>query len=98
MKLVKKNKEEIYAVVDDKWFEQYTDIVSEPDDNGMIYDFFNDNVKGLDIEEEYCSWQQEHFTDYYFTIVKSKQGDFYAVAYEGYNRAAYACEIENPYE
>lgn len=96
MKLIKKNNEEVYQVADGSWFEQYTEVISEPDDNGSVYDFFEENVKATDVEEEYKEWQKEHFDDYYFAVAQSKQGDFYAVAYESGDRAAFACEIENP--
>lgn len=98
MKLIKKNNEEVYVVADNSWFEQYTEVISEPDDNGAVYDFLEENLEGTDIEEEYKEWQKKHFEDYYFAVVQSKQGDFYVVAYESGNRAAFACEIENPNE
>lgn len=97
-KLVKKNNEEVYAVADNSWFEQYTDVVSEPDDNGSVYDFFAENMEGTDLTEEYKEWLKEHFDDYYFAVAKSHQGDFFAVAYEDYTTAAYVCEIEDPNE
>lgn len=99
MTIIKKQYESIYAVADGKWFEQQTETISEPDEDGSVYDFFVENVKGEEIEAEFREWLKGHESDYYFAIVKSKQGDdFYTVAYESYNRAAYACEIENPYE
>jgi len=40
MKLIKKNNENVYEVLDSSWFKQYTLVVSEADDNGAVFDFF----------------------------------------------------------
>lgn len=98
MKLIKKNNEVVYEVADNNWFQQYTQVISEPDDNGAVYDFLLDNVKGSDIEDDFKAWLHEHFDDYYFAVVMSTDDDFYAVAYEWGDRAAYAIAIENPDE
>ena len=55
-------------------------------------------MKEADIEDDYNDWMSEHFDDYYFAVVMSVDSDFYAVAYEFGDRAAYAIKIENPYE
>ena len=97
MKLIKKNGAKVYQVADSSWFAQYAnEVVSDADDNGAVYDFIQESVKGTDIEDDYEAWTKDHFADYYFAVVVSKFGDFYAVAYERYEVAAYAVEIENP--
>lgn len=95
MKLIKKNNEQVYEVQDSSWFEQHTHVISEPDDNGTVFDFLQENVKGTDTEDDYKAWLREHVEDYYFAVAIDNEGDYYAVAYESANRAAYACEIEN---
>lgn len=82
-----KAKEEIYEVVEPRYFEK-AESISEQDDQGAIYDF----LKGLD-SSEYAEWLKSHENDYYFEVVRV--GDtFYAIANEDYTAPAWAVEIE----
>ncbi len=82
-----KAKEELYEVVEPRYFENAHSLSSE-DEQGSIYDFLN--TIGT---EEYAEWLSEHENDYYFEVVRV-DGSYYAVAYEDYTTPAWAVEIE----
>lgn len=82
-----KAKEEIYEVVEPRYFEK-AESISEQDDQGAIYDFLKEIGT-----EEYIDWLSSHENDYYFEVVRV-DGSFYAVAYEDYTTPAWAVEIE----
>lgn len=54
-----KAKEEIYEVVEPRYFEK-AESISEQDDQGAIYDFLASQGS-----EEYKEWLSEHESDYY---------------------------------
>lgn len=82
-----KAKEAIYEVVEPRYFEKSVSL-SEEDEQGAIYDFFQEIGT-----EEYAEWLAEHENDYYFEIVRV--GDaFYAIANKDYTTPAWAVEIE----
>lgn len=82
-----KAKEEIYEVVEPRYFEK-SEAISEQDDQGAIYDF----LKGIG-SEDYKEWLKSHESDYYFEVVRV-DGSFYAIANEDYTTPAWAVEIE----
>lgn len=82
-----KAKEEIYEVVEPRYFEKSVSL-SEEDEQGAIYDF----LKELGTEY-YTEWLKNHESDYYFQIVRVDRY-YYAVAYEDYTTPAWAVEIE----
>jgi hypothetical protein len=59
-----KAKEEIYEVVEPRYFEK-SEAISEQDDQGAIYDF----LKGIG-SEDYKEWLKSHESDYYFEVVR----------------------------
>lgn len=82
-----KAKEELYEVVEPRYFEKAESLSSE-DEQGSIYDFLNTIST-----EEYAEWLSEHENDYYFEVVRV--GDiYYAIANEDYTTPAWAVEIE----
>lgn len=82
-----KAKEDIYEVVEPRYFEK-AESLSEQDDQGAIYEFL------LKLgSEDYKEWLSAHENDYYFEVVRV-DGSFYAVAYEDYTTPAWAVEIE----
>lgn len=82
-----KAKEEVYEVVEPRYFEK-AESLSEEDDQGVIYDFLKDLGT-----EEYIDWLTEHENDYYFNVVRVGE-TYYAVANEDYTTPAWAVEIE----
>lgn len=82
-----KAKEEVYEVVEPRYFEK-AESLSEEDDQGVIYDL----LKELGTEE-YIDWLTEHENDYYFEVVRVGE-TYYAVANEDYTTPAWAVEIE----
>lgn len=82
-----KAKEELYEVVEPRYFEK-AESISEQDDQGAIYQF----LEGIG-SEDYKEWLKSHENDYYFEVVRV--GDtFYAIANEDYTAPAWAVEIE----
>lgn len=82
-----KAKEELYEVVEPRYFENAQSLSSE-DEQGSIYDFLNTIST-----EEYAEWLSEHENDYYFEVVRV--GDtYYAIANKDYTTPAWAVEIE----
>lgn len=82
-----KAKEELYEVVEPRYFEK-AESLSEQDDQGAIYQF----LEGIG-SEDYKEWLKSHENDYYFEVVRV--GDtFYAIANEDYTAPAWAVEIE----
>lgn len=72
-----KAKEELYEVVEPRYFEKAESLSSE-DEQGSIYDFLNTIST-----EEYAEWLSEHENDYYFEVVRV--GDtYYAIANDDY--------------
>lgn len=82
-----KAKEEVYEVVEPRYFEK-AESLSEEDDQGVIYDLLKDLGT-----EEYIDWLTKHENDYYFEVVRVGE-TYYAVANEDYNTPAWAVEIE----
>lgn len=82
-----KAKEEVYEVVEPRYFEK-AESLSEEDDQGVIYDL----LKELGTEE-YMNWLTEHENDYYFEVVRVGE-TYYAVANKDYTTPAWAVEIE----
>lgn len=82
-----KAKEEIYEVVEPRYFEKSVSL-SEEDDQGSVYDFLKEIGT-----EEYAEWLAEHESDYYFEVVRVGES-YYAIAYEDYTTPAWAVEIE----
>lgn len=82
-----KAKEELYEVVEPRYFEK-SEAISEQDDQGAIYDF----LEGLG-SEEYAEWLISHENDYYFEVVRVGN-TYYAIANEDYTTPAWAVEIE----
>ena len=75
-----KAKEELYEVVEPRYFEK-SEAISEQDDQGAIYDF----LEGLG-SEEYAEWLN-------FEVVRVGNA-YYAIANEDYTTPAWAVEIE----
>lgn len=82
-----KAKEEVYEVVEPRYFEK-AESISEEDDQGVIYDLLKDLGT-----EEYIDWLTKHENDYYFNVVRVGE-TYYAVANEDYTTPAWAVEIE----
>lgn len=82
-----KAKEEVYEVVEPRYFEK-AESLSEEDDQGVIYDLLKDLGT-----EEYIDWLTKHENDYYFNVVRVGE-TYYAVANEDYTTPAWAVEIE----
>lgn len=82
-----KAKEEVYEVVEPRYFEK-AESLSEEDDQGVIYDLLKDLGT-----EEYIDWLTKHENDYYFEVVRVGE-TYYAVANEDYTTPAWAVEIE----
>ena len=82
-----KAKEAFYEVVEPRYFEK-SEILSEEDEQGEIYDLLKEI--GTD---SYKEWLSAHENDYYFGVVRVDD-TFYAVAYEDYTRPAWAVVIE----
>lgn len=82
-----KAKEEIYEVVEPRYFEK-AESLSEQDDQGAIYEF----LEGIG-SDDYKEWLKGHEDNYYFEVVRV--GDtYYAIANEDYTTPAWAVEIE----
>lgn len=95
--LKKKDNEEMYAVADPSWFALHTEVVSAPEDNGDICAFMIAQSEGRAIGGEFAGWLNEHEqkSDYYFALcADTETGECYAVAYEGYDTAAYAVVLD----
>lgn len=82
-----KAKEELYQVVEPRYFEKAESLSSE-DEQGAIYEFL------LELgSEDYKEWLSAHETDYYFEVVRV-DGSYYAIANDDYTTPAWAVEIE----
>lgn len=82
-----KAKEELYEVVEPRYFENAESLSTE-DEQGEIYDFLKEIGT-----EEYTEWLSEHENDYYFEVVRVG-GTYYAIAYQDYTTPAWGVEIE----
>lgn len=88
--------QELREVKNPNWYNENAIVISEVEDSREICEFMLRCAIQDGTEAKFKKWLKKHANDCHFAVAKNYM-DCYAIAYDGGNKAVYACSVEDPF-